>query len=388
MTELKVAALESLQLNDMQELVGSPGPCVTLLLPPYRPGAQAQPAASILKTQLQEAVRQLGTRRVPESVTTDLMAPLRQLTEMAEFQSGSNLGCAIFRSSDVFAKFDLMGPVKTDLTVGGSFYIRPILAELHLPAEFYLLKLSKKGVALLRCAHLRAEPVAMPKGVPETLEEAMEFKPPDHDLFNRSTAGPSVGAMQGVTFGTGSGREKQHAHLADFYKAVDRGIEELLRNGSAPLVLAGVEEDIASYRLVNTYKYLVEEGIHGSPGNGTSQEDLLRQAHRIIREDSMRKDAAALAEARERVPAARFSIDLNAILAAAVEGRIHRLYLDQAARKPGVFHGARRGERWDWGEEDLLNVAAVETILQGGVPFSLPGQRMPAGAAAAAILRY
>jgi hypothetical protein len=388
MTVLKVAALESIQFKDMPELVRSPGPCITFLLPPYRPGGQAQSAAAILKTHLQEAKRQLDARRVPESVATDLLAPLQQLTETAKFQSGSNLGCAIFRSPDAFSELDMIGPVKAELTVGGSFNIRPILAELHLPAAFYLLKLSKKSVALLRCAHLHTEPVALPKGVPETLEEAMEFKPPDHDLFNRSTAGPSVGTMQGVRFGTGSGREKQHTHLSDFYKAVDRGIVELLHNGDAPLILAGVDEEIASYRLINTYKSLLAQDIQGSPGDWVSQEDLLRHAHRIIREDRTEHAAAVLSDARERVPAARFSTDLTTILAAAVEGRVHHLYIDEVARKLGVFEGSKRGGRWDWGEEDLLNVAAVETILQGGLAFALPTSRMPEGAAAAAILRY
>jgi len=388
MTELKVAALESLQLKDMQELAGSPGPCITFLLPPYRPGAQAQPAAAILKTHLQEAMRQLDARRIPLSVATDLLAPVRQLAETDKFQSGSNLGCAIFRSQDVFAKFDMIGPTKADLTVGGSFYIRPILAELHLPAEFYVLKLSKKGVGLLRCAHLRAEPVPLPKGIPATLEEALAFKPPDHDLFNRSSAGPSVGAMQGVSFSTDSGHEKQHAYLLDFYKAVDRGIEELLHNSNAPLVLAGVDEDTASYRSVRAYQYLVKQSVHGNPDNGKPQDDLLRQAYQIVRDDRTEQAAAALRDAQERVHPSRFLTDLNAILAAAVEGRVHRLYIDDAARKLGVFQGARRGGRLDWGEEDLLNVAAIETILQGGLPFTLPSGRMPEGAVAAAILRY
>ncbi len=70
-----------------------------------------------------------------------------------------------------------------------------------------------------------------------------------------------------------------------------------------------------------------------------------------------------------------------------MEGRIHRLYVDKLARKPGVFQGAKRGGRWDWGQEDLLNVAAVETVLQGGAPFALPGDRMPEGASLA-VFRY
>ena len=76
MTEAKVLALESLQLEEIHELIRSPGPCVTLLLPPYRPGEQAKPMATVMKSDLQEAARQLAQRGIPDSITRDLLEPL------------------------------------------------------------------------------------------------------------------------------------------------------------------------------------------------------------------------------------------------------------------------------------------------------------------------
>ncbi|MBZ5611897.1 MAG: hypothetical protein LAP38_26855 [Acidobacteriia bacterium] len=388
MTELKVATLESLELKDLQDLMRSGGPCVTLLLPAYRPGAQAKSMAAILKSSLQEAAAQLAARKVPESEVKDLLAPLQELAREDELLAGSHWGRVIFRAPDVLQQFELFESVGQSLTVGGCFDIRAILNDLHRPAEFYILKLSKKNVALLRCAHLHAEPAALPKGVPQTLEEVLEFEQPDHGLVNRSAAGPSVGTMGGVSFGTGSGRETQHTYLADFYKAVDRGIGQLLNGNKAPLVLAGVTEDVSSYRLINTYKKLMETSIQGSAGDWISNEDLLRQAHAIIQAHQTERAAAELVEYRERSSPARFSTDVDTILRAAADGRVHRLYIDKLARRPGVFQGAKRGGRWDWGQEDLLNIAAVETVLQGGMPFALPPDCMPDGAAAAAVFRY
>ncbi len=388
MTELKVAPLDSLELKDVQELLRSGGPCVTLLLPAYRPGAQAKSMAAILKSSLQEAAVQVAARRVPESSVRDLLAPLEALTREPELLAGSHWGRVIFRAPDVLEQFELFESVRQSLTVGGCFDIRAILGELNQPPEFYILKLSKKSVGLLRCAHLRAEAMALPKGVPQTLEEALEFEPPDHDLFNRSAAGPSVGGMVGVSFGTGSGRETQRSYLADFYKAVDRGICQLLNGGKARLVLAGVNEDVAAYRSINTCKQLMEVSILGSAGEWVATEDLLRQAHAIIQARQTQQAAAELVEYRERSSPSRFSTDLNVILQAAAEGRVHRLYIDTLARRPGVFQSAKHGGRWDWGEEDLLNIAAVETLIQGGTAFALPPDRMPSGVVAAAIFRY
>jgi hypothetical protein len=287
----------------------------------------------------------------------------------------------------VFRTFQLIEPVSVSLTVGGYFQIRSILADLHVPAEFYVLKLSKKRVDVLRCAGLSAEPLKL-NGVPETLEEAMAFKPPDHDLENRSSAGSSTGSMRGVRFGTGSGRETEHTHLADFYKLVDRALHALPKAAMTPLVVAGVDQDAAIYRAVSKYPNLLEQSIHGSPGGALSEQEILRRAYSLVRSHCLDRDAKALAVSKERLAPARFASGLNTILRAAVQGRVASLYIDEAARMSGVFEGVKSGERWHWGEEDLLNAAAVETILQGGEAFELPAGSIPEGAGAAAILRY
>jgi len=263
-----------------------------------------------------------------------------------------------------------------------------VLADLHLPAEFYLLKLSQKQVDLLRCAGLQAEPVDLPKGIPRTLEEALEFKPPDHDLENRSPAGSSAPAMRGIRFGTGSGRENARVYLADFFKAVDRGVRELVQGKATPLILAGVGEDTVIYQSISEYPRLLEDSIHGSASMPSPQDELLRQAYAIIRADCTERAAASLVEMKERMAPARFLTDLDAILRAAVEGRVGWLYINEDAQIFGVFEGVRRGGRLDWGEEDLLNVAALETLLQRGSVYALPDAKMPDGVAVAAGLRY
>jgi len=384
MIEAKVTELESPRLELVQDLIRSNGHRITILLPPYRPGEQGKSMAGLLKIYLQDLSHQLVARRTPEPVTADLLKPLQELIEDEKFSGGARFGRAIFRSRDVFQQFELLGPVKAQCTVGSYFQIRPILADLHFPPEFYLLKLSKKRVELNRCANLHAEIVRLPKGVPETLDEALEFKQPDHDLENRSFAGASTAAIR---FGTGSGRETQHAYLADFYRMVDRGIFELLHGGNAPLVLAGVDEDTAAYRMAHTYPNLLSRSIHGSPSGPWLEQDLLEQAYSIVRAEQVDRAAASLMESRDRLAPARFTTDLDTVLGAAADGRVEKLYIDESAQKTGHLPDGK-SERRVQEDEDLLNVAAVETILHGGVAFALPPNKMPDGGAIAAAFRY
>jgi Bacterial archaeo-eukaryotic release factor family 3 len=388
MTGLNVTTLQTLQPDGIVKLAAAQGPCITILLPPYRPGEQNKPMAALLRTYCQEAERQLAARKIVESEAVDLLKPLMRLTEDPQFAGGSHSGCVIFRSAEIFANLDGIAPVQPGLTVGACFYLRPVLADLHVPAEFYLLRLSQKDVELLRCVGARAEPVQLPKGVPRTLDEALAFRPPDHDLENYSTAGNSAGSMRGVQFGTGLGREKAHGHVADFFKAVDRGVHELLRGGRAPLVLAGVDEDAIIYRSVSEYAHLLKESIQGSANTPLSEDEVVRRAYTIVRADSTERASAGLMEFKERMAPPRFSTEQDAILRWAVEGRVGWLYINQDAQVFGVFDGIRRAGRVNWGEEDLLNAAAVETMRQRGLVFTLPDSKMPDNAAVAAVLRH
>lgn len=388
MIETKVAPAESLQAARIEELAASSGPCITLYLPPYRPGAQAQSMAAMLKTGVQEAVRRLHLLKTSDALIQDLVEPLQRLGQQDDFLAGSHWAHVIFRSPEGLWHFQAIEPSSQGVTVGGCFEIRSLLAELHLPREFYVLKLSKKRVALLRCSQLQLEPVEFPKGTPTTLEEATAFKQPDHDLENRSTSGSSPSGLRKVRFGTGSARETQQTYLADFYRAVDKGIATLLHGTPAPLILAGVREDASIYRIINTHPALLVLGIQGSPGAALADADLLRQAYAIVRNDCIDKASAALAEAREEVSPARFSLKLSEILPAAADGRVSRLYVDEFARRFGVAPNLKHDGRSNWGEEDLLNLAAVQTVRHGGSAYSLPSSKMLEGAPIAAIYRY
>ena len=382
---LEVSTLESLRLEHIQELLRSSGPCITILLPPYRRGAQEKPTATVLKSDIQEVNRQLAELKLPDPDIADLLAPIHELSKNPELAAGSHWGRAIFRAAGVFRQFQLAEPVEAKSTVAGCFQIRSILTEAQLPAEFYLLKLSKKRVGLLRCAGYRMEPVALPKGVPETFEDALALDQPDHDLENRSAAGSGGAAMRRVRFGTGSGRETQQSYLAQFYKAVDRGIHELLNGRGAGLVLVGVDEDTALYRGGSTYPMLLDKRIHGSPDSFLDEAHLLREAYATVRSDLVQREASELAQRKEQVAPDRLSTDLKTILKAALESRVGWLYFDDSVHTIDGFQAP--GYR-PWGKEDLENLAAAQTILHGGQAFALPTGMMPGGARAAAIFRF
>lgn len=277
-------------------------------------------------------------------------------------------------------------PVEASLTIGGSFALRKLAKELARPHAFYILALSKNKVSLVRCAGLHAEAAKLPPGVPGTLSEALALEPPDHDLENRAAAGGSTGAMHRIRFGTGSGAEQEQGHLSDYYKIVDRGLREAFHEPGVPLILAGVDEDVAEFRAVSANPDLASGSIAGSPDvPALLQPETLRHAYTILHDQGVAGEAAALLAAKERSSPTRFSTDPDTLLHAAFEGRVAQIYVNAEAERVGVFE---RGSYRSWGKEDLLNLAMVQTILHHGKASVLPSEDMPKGTPLAGILRF
>jgi len=332
---LLVSAPELLRPTTLREVAGSPGPCITILLPAGEFGKSSVPAAA----------QQLAQRGFPRAASAHLLTPLEQLSEDPTFTSGCPWSRVILASFSAFHQFYLTQPVKAQLIVGGSFSIRQLVAEADRPRVFYVLGVTGNRVALLRCGGLRSEIVKLPAGVP------------DGGVENRS----------------------------DFYKLVDRGLQQLLHEPCTPLILAGLEEDIALYRVVSAYRDLMRESIPGFAGMALEQTEIWQKAYSIVCSDQHRRRAAELLAAKERTPRGRLSTDVDTILHAAFEGRVSQLYVNERAERIDMFE---RGSYQSWGSEDLYNLAAAQTILHQGKACFLPANLMPDRATAAAILRF
>ena len=275
MTPTNSIAVEPLTSDAIRGLLAEKGPCISLTLPAYRPGERAKPSSVVLKAQLQEAERLLAERGVDASVVAELAAPLHSLANDPVQLGGSHWGHAIFRSPAVLRQFRLTQVVNASVNVGNCFAVRSALSELSLPPVFYVLMLANNRVGLLRCGAAGVAQMELPYQMPATLRDFLQLEQPDHDLENRSSSGPDTGAMHGVRFATGTGRETEHAHLADFYKAVDRGMIKFLGGEALPLLLSGVGEDTAIYRSVSEYPGLLPGSLHGSGEAVLQEADVL-----------------------------------------------------------------------------------------------------------------
>jgi hypothetical protein len=192
-----------------------------------------------------------------------------------------------------------------------------------------------------------------------------------------------------VQFGSSSGREKSGHFRRDFMKAIDRGLQPLLRAYGLPLVLAGVEEETAAYAAVSEYGELLAEPVRMSPDGGATYTELAAAAESVLSRWSNAAEREALAAYQHAGPGRRVT-EYGALLRAARAGKIHHLFVERGARMAGDCRrmAGEAAEGYVYRTDDLMNAAAVEVLLHKGMVWLLEPEQMPVASVIAAVLRY
>lgn len=376
---------EDISFDGLRALAAPANPCISAAVRISDPPQ----GRTRLKNLVRDIEKLLKDTSNDSSTIDALLEPVRSMTQSLEEKGVWSSHFVLYRSSDILRCFAVPELAREFVSVEDHFQIRPLLAILSRHQRFYLLGLSQKHVRLFRCTHLTAQEVQLNGLAPQNLEVWLHNRIPDHVLDNRAAAGPSVGSMKGVVFGTSRDRERKDEYLAHFFKEVDKGLHKLLRGETAPLLPAGVEYEVALYRTVNTYPGLMEQALHAS-SDGLSSAELHQRALNVMRRAFSAPLAKVMGEFEEFRDRKRVSFDVKEILTAADEGRISAFLFREDAEYLGICNP---GEDADAGnhprrEEDLLNLAALQTLSQKGLAFSLKGEEMPARQDAAATLRF
>jgi len=191
--------------------------------------------------------------------------------------------------------------------------------------------------------------------------------------------------------GHGTGKDDAKNNILRYFQQVDQGLRNILKEGPAPLVLAGVDYLFPIYREANSYPHLVEQGITGNP-ESLKAEELHEQARGIVEPQFLKAQEEAMAKYKQLAGSVRASKDLKEIVPAAWEGRIDILFVAGDVQQWGFFdpdkHVVHIHVEPEPGDEDLLDLAAAHTFLNGGRVYALRLEEMPDETALATIFRY
>lgn len=363
-------------------------PSVSLFLPTHRAGPEIQQDPIRLKNLLKQAESQLTIEGVRSTEARELLAPVDALLEDAAFWRHQDEGLAIFRSRDSFRVFQLPLPVQEYVSVADRFYVKPLLPLLVNDVRFYILALSQKAIRLLECSRDSMHEVDLP-GVPNSLAEALnEVEAPQLQFHSLP-----VGGMSGARFhGHGVGIDDVDViNLQRYFHRVNDGLEKMLKNQRAPLVLACVEYLAPLYRETSTYPHVLDAIVNGNP-DGLKNEELHQKAWALIEPNFQKARARAAAQYHEGITKERAAHSLADILTAAYQGRVASLFVPLGVRRWGRFNfenlSLEEHTHEHPGDDELLDLAAVQTLMHGGDVYAVHPDEVPDQRLAAAVFRF
>ena len=364
------------------------GPAVSIFLPTHRAGPDIRQDPIRLKNLLKEAERELTREGGRPAEARALLAPISDLLEDSTFWRHQEDGLAIFRSQDSFRVYRVPVSVREFVTVSDRFYIKPLLPMLIGDVRYYVLALSQKAVRLLECTRTHSHNLDL-KDVPQGVQEGLPIGPaPESQRYTLPVGGPQGGRLHGHGVGID---DADVTNLTRYFHRIDDGLKDILGEADVPLILACVEYLAPIFRDVARYRHILEPIIPGNP-DGLTDEELQQKGWLIAEPHFRRTRDLAAAQYHEGIAKNRASHSLTEILTAAFQGRIASLFIPLGVRRWGrfQFESLTLEEHTDEqpGDEELLDLAATQTLMHGGATYGVQPAEIPGGHLLAAVYRF
>ncbi|MDD3581859.1 MAG: hypothetical protein PHW74_12665 [Desulfobacca sp.] len=365
------------------------GPCVSIFMPTHRiPSETSQDRIRLknLLRQAQEALQKYGLRA---SEAQALLEPAEPLLTQLPFWQRQKDGLAMFLAPQFYRYYLLPAPLEELLVVTDRFHLKPLLLLLSGDEGFYILALSQNQVRVLQGSRFRVSEIDLAE-MPQSLAEALKYDEQEKQL-QFHTGAPKAGADRAAIFhGHGVGTDDAKDRILRYFRQIDKGLQELLRNQQAPLVLAGVDYLLPIYQEVNSYGNLIDQGIIGNP-EGLSAEELHAQAWALVKPYFEQSQHQAAAKYQQLAGTGKTSKQIREIVPAAYHGRIETLFVAVGKQQWGTFdpqgHAVAVHPEPEPGDQDLLDLAALHTLLKGGSVFAVKPENVPDGSLLAAVFR-
>ncbi len=348
------------------------GICVSIYMPTARKGMETQQNQIRYKNMLRQAEERLAGSDLRPSEVKEFLAPAQEFISDELFWRNQKDGLALFLSQDSFNYFKIPQSFEELVVVSERFHFKPLIGFLSNDVDFYILAVSQNNIRLFECSRYQKKEVKL-AGIPLSLQEALNL-----DDFEKR-----------LQLHTGS--EDTKALVLKFFQQIERGLREHFRKKGALLVFAGVEYLFPIYREATTYPHLLDNGIFGNPETLTAEE-LHEQAWSFIEPIAEEKKEGAIARYHQNAGTGLTSGELKEIVRSSYHGRVAVLFVPVGVQQWGNFNRSSNEVTLtgttDASDEDLFDFAAIQTLLNGGIVYTLAPEQIPGGEPIAAVFRY
>jgi hypothetical protein len=327
-----------------------------------------------LKTRASDAADQLVTAGVERRAVGRIREALEALVDDDDFWEEQAHSLAVFATPERVRTFRLPNRLSPAVEVGDRFYVKPLLRAVTFPQAAFVLALAAGSVRLIEVTR---------EGPPFTMK--VPGLPTDAASAARKASIADRSPSRRI-----QGSEGQKVRLRQFARKVDHALRGVLPGLELPLILATTQPLDGIYRSVNSYPYLVDEGIAGSPESATDEQ--LAEDARAILDALYARELSELREVFElRFDQDRASTDIAAVARAATYGAVNTVFVDIDEKVPGYIDDETGAVTL--GDEDAASYGVVDEIVRrvlqsGGRVLAVRKVDVPGGGPVAAIMRY
>jgi hypothetical protein len=365
-------------------------PCVSIYMHTHRTGRELVQDPIRFKNLVNDTEADLKKTGMKGKDISDFLKPVKELLNEKPLWQHMGDGLAVFRSPEKFIYYRLPIPFEELQVTGNSFHLKPLMPLLTGDGLFYILVMSQNSVRLLRGSRHAVNQVEV-DDMPRNLADALKIDEYLQSMqFHTGTSMRQTGRAA-VFHGHGGGDDDELHEIRQYLRKIDDALCNFLGTQNVPVVLAGVDYLFPIYREVSNYKNLYDEGIAGNH-EFEHHEDIHKKSWDLLRQHFKKGQALAVEKYYEAKANGLASDSLPEILKAAAGGRVETLFVDQkehiwGKHEPGSGAIFLEDDRKP-DNNDLLDVAAINTIRKGGTVYAIDGDNLPDKAPLAAVFRY
>lgn len=353
--------------------------CVSIFIPTQRAGHEVLEGKNRinLKSKWNEIKLQLEKKGVSAEKIKNIGKPIEELLQDKDFWRHQSDGLAVFSAEGFFDKFTLPINFEEYHYIAREFYIKPLVPVLTEDGRFYLLSLQMEDVALYEATKHSIGVVYVEDLIPTRLQERVGFDYKEKALQSRPQR---QGEGHTEYHGHGGADNNKKSEIFRYFRAIDEGLEPVLRNKKIPLVIACQDSFFPIYKEANSYQYLYGEEAVGNPAY-IDMLDLHEKALKIIEPYFEKTKREKLKKFEDLNQTVKTSASVHDIIPAIIQGKVDTLFLEGKTDIWGTYiENTMAVEVQDEQSPEnisLMNLAAKAVIEHGGNVFLIEPEAMP-----------
>jgi len=367
--------------------------CISIYIPTKRHGDNKESKIH-LKNKIAEASKSLEDMGMKPKEIEEFLKPISGMHHNQNLWRHLSDALVILRSEEKFEYYTLPLDVEDFILISERFYLLPLIELFNQDRVFYVLSLSQKKNRFFEATPHEIAEIEVGDIFPDTIYDTV-----GHDVEQKSLQmrGEQTGTGRNnpnkagaMYHGKGEGKDDKNKEIIRYLEELDNGLNDVLNDSRAPVVVASVDEIFGHFKSISKYKNLFPKNVSGN----YDDEDTIGLHERALAILTPYLEQVRN-EKKEKFKEVngKSSTSIEDIVVSADAGKVETLFVSKAEKIWGEYEQDKakvnihpKRQKID---NCLLELAARKTFLKNGEVFlenqeDLPDNEAPANA----IFRY